>query len=108
MGASPISIVILRGPDDTTLMATSGTTSSGNLEVLDVPAGGWIEVNPQGGFEVRAGETITMLIDLDLERSLHVTQGGNGSYEFRPQVFTQIYSQGDPSRIVRLKGPRAA
>ena len=85
-------------------MATSVPTSTGNLEVLDVPAGGWIELNPQGGIEVRAGETITMLIDIDLERSLHVTQGGNGSYEFRPQVFTEIYSAGDPSRIVRLKG----
>jgi len=81
-----------------------GGTSPDNLEVLDVPAGGWIELNPQGGIEVRAGETITMLIDVDLERSLHVIEGGNGSFEFRPQVFIEIYSEGDPSRIVRLKG----
>lgn len=81
-----------------------GGTSPADLEVLDVPAGGWIELNPQGGIEVRAGETITMLIDIDLEHSLQVTQGGNGSYQFRPQVFTEIYSAGDPSRIVRLKG----
>jgi hypothetical protein len=74
------------------------------LESLDVPAGGWIELNPQGGIEVRAGETITIFIDVDLERSLHVVQGGNGGYEFRPQVFIEIYSAGDPSRIVRLKG----
>jgi Domain of unknown function (DUF4382) len=81
-----------------------GGTSPDDLEVLDVPAGGWIELNPQGGIEVRAGETITMFIDVDLERSMHVTQGGNNSYEFRPQVFIEIYSEGDPSRIVRLKG----
>jgi Domain of unknown function (DUF4382) len=82
----------------------ASSTSPDDLEVLDVPAGGWIELNPQGGIEVRAGETITIFIDVDLERSLHVVQGGNGSYEFRPQVFTEIYSEGDPSRIVRLKG----
>jgi hypothetical protein len=45
-----------------------------------------------------------MLIDIDLERSLHVTEGGNGSYEFRPQVFIELYSVGEVSRIVRLKG----
>jgi len=81
-----------------------GGTSPQDLVSLDIPAGGWIDLNPQGGIEVRAGETITVFIDVDLERSLHVTQGGNTKYEFRPQVFIEIYSEGDPSRIVRLKG----
>src|SRR5262245_30901202 len=73
-------------------------------EPIDLPAGGWIELNPQGGIEVRAGETITLFIDIDLERSMHVAQSGNGGYEFRPQVFIDLYSEGDQSRIVRLNG----
>jgi hypothetical protein len=73
-------------------------------ESIDLPAGGWIELNPQGGIEVRAGESITVFIDIDLESSLHVVQNGNSGYEFRPQVFIEIYSEGDPSRVVRLNG----
>jgi hypothetical protein len=77
---------------------------SADRESIDVPAGGWIELNPQGGIQVRAGQTITVFIDVDLEQSLHVVQSGNTTYEFRPQVFVDIASEGDPSRIVRLKG----
>jgi hypothetical protein len=76
----------------------------GTRDVLDVPAGGWIDLNPQGGIEVRAGETITVFIDVDLARSVHVVAGGNGRMQFRPQVFVELLSAGDPSRLVRLKG----
>jgi hypothetical protein len=76
----------------------------GTRDVLDVPAGGWIDLNPQGGIDVRAGETITVFIDVDLARSVHVVAGGNGRLQFRPQVFVELLSDGDPSRLVRLKG----
>jgi hypothetical protein len=39
----------------------NGSPVNADREV--VPAGGWIELNPQGPFEVRAGETIYVMID---------------------------------------------
>lgn len=74
-------------------------------EVVPVPAGGWIELNPQGPFEVRAGETIYVMIDFLLDDSLvHVVETGTDEYRFRPQVFAEIKAEGDESRLVRLKG----
>ena len=61
--------------------------------MLPVPAGGWVELNPQGGFDVRAGETIYVMIDIDVKRSVQVVEGGNGDLNFRPQVFAEIYAQ---------------
>jgi hypothetical protein len=76
----------------------------GSMDMLPVPAGGWVELNPQGGFDVRAGETIYVMIDVDMKRSVQVVEGGNGDLNFRPQVFAEIYAHGDESRLVRLKG----
>jgi len=74
-------------------------------EVVPVPAGGWIDLNPQGPFDVRAGETIYVMIDFVLDGSLvHVVETGIDEYRFRPQVLVEIKTEGDESRLVRLKG----
>jgi len=74
-------------------------------EMVPVPAGGWIELNPQGPFEVRAGQTIYVMIDFLLDDSLvHVVETDTDEYRFRPQVFAEIKAEGDESRLVRLKG----
>jgi len=86
--------------DDLSIKRTGATEP----ETLPVPAGGWIDLNPQGGIDVRAGETIHMTIDVDLERSIQAVEGGGGALHFRPQVFVELHSEGDPSRLVRLKG----
>ena len=69
-----------------------------------LPANGKVDLNPQGDFEIRAGDNLVVEIDFDLDRSLKVTETGNGTYRFRPVVFVDVIESEDSQRLVRLDG----
>jgi len=52
---------------------------------------GKIDLNPQGGFEVLAGQTISIRLDVDARKSIQLHQAGNsGKCIFRPVIFVDI------------------
>jgi hypothetical protein len=54
---------------------------------------GKIDLNPQGAIEVKPGETLSLRLDIDAEKSIHIA-GAN--YNFRPVVFVESGSLHDP------------
>jgi hypothetical protein len=79
--------------------------------VLDkLAANGKIDLNPQGPFNVTAGRTTVIELDIDARRSFQVVNTGTGELKLRPVIFTNIY-EGDvilPSRFLRVFGTLAA
>jgi hypothetical protein len=75
--------------------------------VLDaLPAGGKIDLNPQGPFDVSPDYTTVVKVDMDAKRSFQVVQTGNAKLKLRPIVFVDVY-QGEiflPERLVRVYG----
>ena len=67
-----------------------------------LPGNGKLDLNPRGAFEVVGGETLVIELDLDMEKSLHLHQAGNGRWQFRPVVFVTI--RPDDRRLVRVFG----
>jgi hypothetical protein len=67
-------------------------------------ANGKLDLNPQGSFEVRAGQLLFIQLDMDANRSFQLHQGGNGTWHFRPVVFMDIYGDFDTQRLMRVFG----
>ena len=67
-----------------------------------LPGNGKLDLNPRGSFEVIGGETMIIELDMDMEKSLHVHQTGNGKWQFRPVVFVTITP--DDTKLVRVFG----
>jgi hypothetical protein len=67
-----------------------------------LPGNGKMDLNPRGMFEVIGGETLVIELDLDMNKSLHVHQTGNGRWQFRPVIFVTI--RPDDSKLVRVFG----
>jgi len=67
-----------------------------------LPGNGKMDLNPRGTFEVIGGETLVIELDMDMEKSLHVHQAGNGKWLFRPVIFVTI--RPDVSKLVRVFG----
>jgi len=75
--------------------------------ILDkLAANGKIDLIPQGPFNVTAGRTTVIELDIDARRSFQVVETGTGTLKLRPVIFTRIY-EGDviiPRRLVRIFG----
>jgi hypothetical protein len=54
---------------------------------------GKIDLNPRGTIDVKPGETLSLRLDIDAEKSIHVA-GAN--YNFRPVVFAEAGPMQDP------------
>jgi hypothetical protein len=67
-----------------------------------LPGNGKMDLNPRGMFEVVGGETLVIELDVDMNKSLHVHQTGNGRWQFRPVIFVAISP--DDSKLVRVFG----
>jgi len=67
-----------------------------------LPGNGKLDLNPRGTFEVIGGETMIIELDMDMEKSLHLHQTGNGKWQFRPVIFVTI--RPDDSKLVRVFG----
>jgi hypothetical protein len=68
----------------------------------NLPGNGKLDLNPRGGFQVIGGEMLVIELDLDMEKSLHVHETGNGTWQFRPVVFVTI--RPDDEHLVRVYG----
>ncbi len=64
----------------------------GPCAALDIKLpSGKIDLNPRGGFEVIAGETISIRLDVDANKSINLHEAGSsGKCIFRPVVFVDI------------------
>jgi hypothetical protein len=67
-----------------------------------LPGNGKLDLNPRGTFQVVGGETMVIELDMDMNKSLHVHQTGNGRWQFRPVVFVTI--RPDDTKLVRVFG----
>jgi hypothetical protein len=68
----------------------------------NLPGNGKLDLNPRGPVEVIGGEMLVIELDLDMEKSLHAHQAGNGTWLFRPVIFVTI--RPDDTRLVRVFG----
>jgi len=69
---------------------------------VDLPASGKIDLNPRGRFYVSADETLSVQLDLDANKSIHLVNANH--YVLRPVVFVDILTAADAGRLVRLPG----
>lgn len=67
-----------------------------------LPGNGKLDLNPRGSFEVVGGEALVIELDMDMEKSLHLHQTGNGKWQFRPVIFVTI--RPDDTKLVRVYG----
>ena len=67
-----------------------------------LPGNGKLDLNPRGSFQIVGGETVMIEIDLDMEKSLHMHQTGNGKWQFRPVIFVDI--KPNDTKLVRVFG----
>ena len=67
-----------------------------------LPGNGKLDLNPRGSFEVVGGEGLVIELDMDMEKSLHVHQTGQGKWQFRPVIFVTI--RPDDTKLVRVFG----
>lgn len=59
-----------------------------------------VDLNPQGQLEIRAGEDLMVLLDVDVANSVKITGTGSGDILFRPLIRLTA----GPSGLVRLFG----
>lgn len=69
-----------------------------------LPANGKIDLNPRGAFEVAPDQTLTLQIDIDAEKSIHIIKTGAGGYIFRPVVFIKRLINSLDGKVIRLAG----
>jgi hypothetical protein len=66
---------------------------------------GKIDLNPRGEFRLRAGSLMLIQLDMDAEKSIHISgPQHNEKCNFRPVVFVDIFTANAPDRLVRLTG----
>jgi hypothetical protein len=69
---------------------------------LKLPSGK-IDLNPRGEFEVRTGQTLSIRLDIDADKSINFHEAGNsGKCIFRPVIFVDIDTITTPQRCPRL------
>ena len=70
-----------------------------------LPANGKLDLKPHGTFSVVPGSTLTIQIDMDANKSIHIVKKDNkDEYKFRPVVFIDIVTDGFVERYVKLQG----
>jgi len=70
-----------------------------------LPGNNKLDLNPRGSFEVVAGTTLVILIDMDANKSIHIVKKGKkDEYNFRPVVFIDIVTDAFIERFVKLHG----
>jgi hypothetical protein len=67
-----------------------------------LPGNGKLDLNPRGSFTVVGGETLLIQLDMDMQKSMHAHQTGNGKWQFRPVIFVDVIPDG--GRLVRVFG----
>jgi hypothetical protein len=79
-------------------------TPSGEPKIARLPSGK-IDLNPRGDFRLRAGALMLIQLDMDAEKSIHISgPPHNEKFNFRPVVFVDIFTGVSPDRLVLLTG----
>lgn len=66
---------------------------------------GKIDLNPRGSFDLDAGDVVFVELDFDMQKSLKITETGNGKLILRPVIFVNIRTEPRPdSRLTRIHG----
>ncbi len=69
-----------------------------------LPGNGKIDLNPQGDLLVTSGQTLSLEMDMDADKSIHITTLGNGGYIFRPVIFIKRLVNALDGKVIRLAG----
>lgn len=70
-----------------------------------LPGNNKLDLNPRGKFDVVAGATLVIQIDIDANKSIHIVKKGKkDEYNFRPVVFIDIVTDTFKERFVKLHG----
>jgi len=70
-----------------------------------LPGNGKLDLNSHHSFDVVAGGTLTIQLDMDANKSIHIVKKGNkDEYNFRPVVFIDIVTDVFEERFVQLHG----
>ena len=78
-------------------------------EDIHLVANGKVDLNPRRPFQVELNEILTIQLDMDMEKSVHIHASEGGTrYEFRPVVFVTIDQMDNPgglsSHLVQVAG----
>ena len=84
--------------DDTPDDSTDNETYHPHL-----PGNGKLDLLARDCFHVVAGEIVTLQLDIDAGKSIHIV-GNNNGYKVRPVVFIDVLKQGFDGKLVRLHG----
>jgi hypothetical protein len=82
--------------------AAGNPEAASGWEHPHLPGNGKLDLNPRGTFQVVGGETLVIRFDMDMGKSLHLHQTGNGRWQFRPVIFCDIRPAHD--KLVRVFG----
>ncbi len=80
------------------VLADDGTSYHPNL-----PGNGKLDLLARDCFHVVTDEVVTLQLDIDAGKSIHVV-GNNNGYKFRPVIFVDVVNQSFDSKLVRLTG----
>ncbi|NND68993.1 MAG: DUF4382 domain-containing protein, partial [Halioglobus sp.] len=69
-----------------------------------LPGNGKLDLNPRGDLYVDADNPLTIELDFDAEKSLHVVENGNGRFNFRPVVLTKQVENEFDTKLIRQMG----
>ena len=69
----------------------------------NLPGNGKLDLLARDCFNVVTDEVLTLQLDIDAGRSIHVV-GNNNGYKFRPVIFVDVVNQSFDSKLVRLTG----
>ena len=93
---SEIELVDYKGTD---------TTADDAYYYPKLPGNGKLDLNPRDSFAVVAGGTLTIQIDIDANKSIHIVKKGKkDEYNFRPVVFIDIVTDSFAERFIKLHG----
>jgi len=83
-------------------LRSEGGPCDENNKYFKLPSGR-IDLNPQGDFLVRSGETLAIRLDIDANKSINLHEAGkSGKCIFRPVVFVDIETIKTPQRCPRI------
>ncbi|MGD8428760.1 MAG: DUF4382 domain-containing protein [Ectothiorhodospiraceae bacterium] len=96
--------------DSLTLVKVDDSVDPPNTTEFPVhlPGNGKVDLNPRGSFDVTAGSSIVLEVDVDAEKAIHIVErGGKTQYNFRPVVFVNVLEGMNTEKLVRIHGEAA-
>ena len=70
----------------------------------DLVANGKIDLNPRGDIDIAPGDVLFITLDFDMEKSLKLTETGNGNLKLRPVIFVDIDTEPGFRGLTRVQG----